>query len=270
MTIVGTLRRHARFPSTLVEPRNVDVWLPPGYDTQAGTRFPVIYMHDGQNLFDPKIAFGGVDWGIDEAIARLVKAGATVGAIVVGTWNTEKRRWREYMPQKALDTWAAMARFRRETGGTPLADRYLGFLIQEVKPFVDETYRTLPGRESTFVMGSSMGGLASLYAVCEYPHLFQGAGCLSTHWPSGNGSLEIEVTAQPRFTSSGGSVLSDVSQRYEYPLNPLVASPILSGFSTWAGVHEISIVLSDDHLLCPIKCEVLTKSVIGDGGVVSM
>lgn len=187
MNPVGMLRRHARFPSTFVEPRNVDVWLPPGYGTEAGTRFPVIYMHDGQNLFDPKFAFGGVDWAIDEAIAHLDRAGATRGAIVVGIWNLEERRWREYMPQKAFPTAAAVARFQAEVGGEPLSDRYLGFLIQELKPFVDETYRTLPRRESTFVMGSSMGGLASLYAVCEYPHLFQGAGCLSTHWPAGNG-----------------------------------------------------------------------------------
>ena len=187
MTTVGTLQRHARFPSTFVQSRNVDVWLPPGYWVEADRRFPVIYMHDGQNLFDPETAFGGVDWGIDEAIARLAKAGATGGAIVVGIWNTEEGRWRDYMPQKALRTRAAVARFREQAGGEPLSDRYLCVLIQEVKPFVDETYRTLPGRESTFVMGSSMGALASLYAVCEYPGVFQGAGCLSTHWPAGNG-----------------------------------------------------------------------------------
>lgn len=72
MTEPGTLQRQARFPSTLVEPRNVDVWLPPGYDRQPGHRYPVIYMHDGQDLFDPAIAFGGVDWGLDEAVVRLV------------------------------------------------------------------------------------------------------------------------------------------------------------------------------------------------------
>jgi predicted alpha/beta superfamily hydrolase len=185
--MVGTLHRHAQFPSALVEPRNVDVWLPPGYNTEKGSRFPVIYMHDGQNLFDPASAFGGVDWGVDEAIARLVDAGDIDGAIVVGIWNRDERRWLEYMPQKALPSPAALDRFREQAGGNPLSDRYLQFLVREVKPFVDETYRTLPGRESTFVMGSSMGGLVSLYALCEYPHIFQGAGCLSTHWPASDG-----------------------------------------------------------------------------------
>lgn len=187
MSIPGTLRRHAQFPSRLVEPRTVDVWLPPHHGTGVRSRLPVIYMHDGQNLFDPAIA-SGVDWGISEAIARLVEAGLTGGAMVVGIWNTAEGRWREYMPHKALASPAAVARFRKEVGGVPISDRYLRFLVHEVKPFVDSTYRTLPGCESTFVMGSSMGGLASLYAVCEYPHVFRGAGCLSTHWPAGNGA----------------------------------------------------------------------------------
>lgn len=189
MTRPGTLQRHAQFPSRLVKPRTVDVWLPPHYGTEIGSRWPVIYMHDGQNLFEPAAAFGGVDWGIGEAMARLVEAGLTGGAIVVGIWNTGEGRWREYMPQKALASPAAVARFRKEVGGVPLSDHYLRFLVQEVKPFVDRVYRTLGGRENTFVMGSSMGGLASLYAVCEYPHVFRGAGCLSTHWPAGEGAV---------------------------------------------------------------------------------
>jgi predicted alpha/beta superfamily hydrolase len=189
MSTPGTLQRHAQFPSRLVAPRTVEVWLPPHYGTEIGSRWPVIYMHDGQNLFDRAVAFGGIDWGVGEALARLVKVGLTDGAIVVGIWNTGEGRWREYMPQKALGSRAALARFRGQVGGAPLSDRYLRFLVHEVKPFVDSAYRTLGGRENTFVMGSSMGGLASLYAVCEYPHVFRGAGCLSTHWPAGDGAV---------------------------------------------------------------------------------
>lgn len=188
MSTPGMLQRHAQFSTRFVEPRTVDVWLPPHYCTEIGSRWPVIYMHDGQNLFEPAAA-SGADWGVSEAMARLIAAGLTGGAIVVGIWNTGERRWREYMPQKALPSLAAVARFRQQAGGEPLADRYLRFLVQEVKPFVDRAYRTLGGRENTFVMGSSMGGLASLYAVCEYPHIFRGAGCLSTHWPAGKGLL---------------------------------------------------------------------------------
>jgi predicted alpha/beta superfamily hydrolase len=187
MALVGTLHRHPAFPSALVEPRNVDVWLPPSYSRDPDGRFPVVYMHDGQNLFDPELAFGGVDWGMDEAIVRLIEAGDIGGAIVVGVWNREDGRWPEYIPQKALAAPGALEAFRQLVGSEPLSDRYLRFLVREVKPFVDETYRTLPERESTLVMGSSMGALISLHALCEYPQVFVGAGCLSTHWPAGDG-----------------------------------------------------------------------------------
>lgn len=183
MDILGTLHRHLDFASAFVQPRNVDIWLPPGYAAGDG-EYPVVYMHDGQNLFDLALAYGGVDWGIDEAVVRLMEAGQTGGAIVVGIWNTGDARWLEYMPQKALAVPGALERFGHEAGGEPLSDRYLEFLAGELKPFVDEHYRTLPGRANTFVMGSSMGGLISLYATCEYPDLFGGAGCLSTHWPA--------------------------------------------------------------------------------------
>ncbi|HYF63098.1 MAG TPA: hypothetical protein VD886_09825, partial [Herpetosiphonaceae bacterium] len=91
------LERRPDFPSAHVAPRHVDVWLPPGY-ARGEERYPVIYMHDGQNLFDPAMAFIGVDWAIDRAIAGLIERGLTGGAIVVGIWNTERRR-REYMPE---------------------------------------------------------------------------------------------------------------------------------------------------------------------------
>ena len=148
-------------------------------------------MHDGQNLFDPQLAFTGVDWGMDQAIVRLSSAGAAREAIVAGIWNTEKRV-REYMPKKALDAPEASSlkeRLEQQQGGSALSDRYLEFLVRELKPFVDGQYRTLPDRDNTLVMGSSMGGLASLYALCEFPETFGRAGCLSTHWPIGGEAL---------------------------------------------------------------------------------
>jgi len=186
MTILGTLDRHPDFPSRFVEPRHIEVWLPPGYDPAGDTQYPVVYMHDGQNLFDPPRSLSGADWGIDATLVRLVQADQTQAAIVVGVWCMEQRVL-EYMPQKALSSPEAVQRFAQVFGGEPWSDNYLRFLVQEVKPFVDERYRTLPARESTSVMGSSMGGLASLYALCEYPEVFAGAGCVSTHWPAGDG-----------------------------------------------------------------------------------
>jgi predicted alpha/beta superfamily hydrolase len=192
------LKCHADLVSRFVETRNVDVWLPPGYTLEDGRRYPVIYMHDGQNLFEPKTALSGVDWGIDRAIVRLASEGRLREAIVVGIWNTD-RRYQEYMPQKPLELSGRSSEFAAQAGGEALSDAYLRFIVQELKPFVDRAYRTLPERGSTFVMGSSMGGLISLYALCEYPESFGGSGCLSTHWPAGEGAvIEYLPRALPR------------------------------------------------------------------------
>ncbi len=185
--VTGNLKRHERFASKYVDPRNVDVWLPPGYEQNKSKRFPVVYMHDGQNLFDPKLSFIGVDWGIDETMTRLIDEGKIREAIVVGVWNTPKRVL-EYLPQKPLvnstrplkDIPAAML-------DQIVSDNYLKFLVTELKPFVDSTYRTHADRDDTFIMGSSAGALISVYAIAEYPNVFGGAGCISTHWPVGDG-----------------------------------------------------------------------------------
>lgn len=187
----GAVERYAAFAARSVAPRHVDVWCPPGYAAHGDTRYPVIYMHDGQNLFDPAWATYGMDWGVDEAIARLMRDAGLPGAIVVGIWCSSERR-RDYMPQKPLmapGAQAMRAAFVAEAGGDSMSDDYLFGLTQELKPFIDATYRTLPDPRHTFVMGSSMGGLISLYAVVEYPSLFGGAGCLSTHWPIGGDRL---------------------------------------------------------------------------------
>jgi enterochelin esterase-like enzyme len=179
----GRLDHYRAFPSRYADPRNVSVWLPPGYDPD-GPPYAVLYMHDGQNLFDPATGYGGKEWGVDEAATRLIAEGKMRRTIVVGIWNTPKRL-REYVPAKAFDRLPAryMDRVRGLYGGDPLSDGYLKFIVRELKPFVDRTYNTAPGRGSTYIMGSSMGGLISLYALTEYPDVFAGAGCLSTHWP---------------------------------------------------------------------------------------
>ena len=187
----GWVARHAAFGSRYVAARHVDVWCPPGYGEAPNRRYAVIYMHDGQNLFEPAWAAYGIDWGVDEALARLVRDAGLPGAIVVGIWNSPDRR-RDYMPENPLrmpEAAAVRSAFAAETGGDSMADDYLRFLTQELKPFIDATYQTLPDRRHTFVMGSSMGGLISLYALVEYPDLFGGAGCLSTHWPIGGDVL---------------------------------------------------------------------------------
>ena len=179
----GTLHRHDDVPTREVEPRTVDVWLPPAYDHSPDRSFPVLYMHDGQNLFDPTLSFTGTAWGVDKALNRLIASGEILPAIVVGVWNTALRI-PEYMPQKPLA--AAPARMRRRFlenfGAAPCSDAYLRFLVEELKPFIDARYRTRRDAASTAICGSSMGGLISLYAFCEYPDVFSRAACLSTSW----------------------------------------------------------------------------------------
>jgi predicted alpha/beta superfamily hydrolase len=195
MNIVGTIQRHENFPSKFVSARNVDVWLPPGYSEDK--QYPVLYMHDGQNIFEPISSFGGVSWEVDQAVTRLMNAGKIPGVIVVGVWNSDIR-WREYMPQKPYESESLKRHHNAiadKAGGDPISDSYLNFLVTEIKPFIDSKYRTRSDQRNTFVMGSSMGGLISLYAVSEYPEVFYGAGCLSTHWPAGEHEL-VELMAQ--------------------------------------------------------------------------
>jgi pimeloyl-ACP methyl ester carboxylesterase len=186
--VTGEVLRFANLPSRYVAARNVDVWLPPGYGDHTARRYPVVYMHDGQNLFDPATSYGGVDWGVDETMTRLIAAGKVRAAIVVGIWNSPQRR-EEYMPRRPVQD---HVRFNVPGSADSAAadirsDQYLEFMVRELKPFIDAQFRTLPGRADTFVMGSSMGGLISQYAVTSYPEVFGGAGCVSTHWPAGDG-----------------------------------------------------------------------------------
>lgn len=182
--------RHQNFPSRHIPPRHVEVWLPPGYDDGDG-RYPVLYMHDGQNCFHAADCGFGVAWEVQHALARLIAAGEARPAIIVGIWCLPAERTVEYLPARPFLYLSdpARARILAGMGGAPSSDAYLAFLVEELKPFIDATYRTRPGCADTCVMGSSMGGLISLYAACEYPDIFGGAGCVSTHWPAVEGVI---------------------------------------------------------------------------------
>ena len=193
----GRIEKHPAFASKFVAAREIDVWLPPGYDADQAARYPVIYMHDGQNIFEAGTAFGGSSWEVGHAVERLISAGKIRGAIIVGVWNIGKGRFEEYLPQKAVSGadvthYAGKAKV---SAANLRSDAYLKFLVEEVKPFVDRGYRTESGAANTFIMGSSMGGLISAYALAEYPLVFGGAGCVSTHWPAADGSV-IDYLAQ--------------------------------------------------------------------------
>ncbi len=196
LNATGATESWHRVPSRHVDARDVDVWLPPSYGREPERRYPVLYMHDGQNLFDPSLSYTGIDWDIDGAMTRLIEAG-DVGpgnireAIVVGVSNTPLR-FAEYMPKAPVRTATVGSGIEGGPVGPPedlRSDDYLRFLVDELKPFIDAQYRTQPGRDETFVMGSSMGGLISLYAIARYPKVFGGVGAVSTHWPACDGCM---------------------------------------------------------------------------------
>lgn len=163
----GQLRRHEAFHSEFLEQdRDVLVWLPPGYDD--GNACPVLYMHDGQNLFEPDTAFQkGEHWRVGETAAELIEAGTIEPLIIVGIYNTGDHRKDEYTP-----TYDA-----RLGGGA--ADDYGRMIIEELKPLIDSTYHTRPDAESTGIGGSSLGGLVSLYLAFTHPHVFRRVAALS-------------------------------------------------------------------------------------------
>mgnify|MGYP000866531080 CR=1 FL=1 len=192
---LGRLIHYKPFSSALITPRPVDVWLPPDYSPK--NRYPVLYMHDGQNLFESATAYGGIDWGVIDAALRLMATDEIAPLIIVGIWNTPERR-REYMPAAPLqrpENAPLLAQFSQEFGGPPTSDAYLRFIIEELKPFIDQTYATHPEQRHTAIMGSSMGGLISLYALLRYPQVFGGAGCVSTHWTIGKEALVDAMAA---------------------------------------------------------------------------
>lgn len=180
----GKLVFHDDLPSQNITPRRIAVWLPDGYD-QGDDRYAVIYMHDGQNLFDAATTSYGHEWGVDEVVTDLMAQGKLPRTIVVGIWNTDNR-WAEYTPARVIDaaSWRTRWSIYANTLRKPVSDAYLRYLVQEVKPFIDRTYRTKPDAAHTVTIGSSSGALIATYAMLEYPDVFGGAAAVSAHWRS--------------------------------------------------------------------------------------
>ena len=211
----GTLVDLGVVHSKYSDPRHVTVWLPSTYKPR-GPRHAVLYMHDGQNLFDPDTGYGGMEWKVDETLDRLIRERKVRPTIVVAIWNTPKRL-REYVPSKAFGHLPPqyMDRVRGLYGGDPLSDGYLKFIVSELKPRIDKRFRVKTDRANTAIMGSSMGALISLYAVDEYPQVFGGAGMVSTHWP-----LFLPADGGKSITDEEYEVVSSAFERYLAPALP--------------------------------------------------
>ena len=180
-TVAGTLLVWSDFHSPeLDNHRDVLVYLPPSYSYEQ-RRYPVVYMHDGQNLFDSGTSFAGSEWHVDETMEML--AGEGIEAIVVGLNHGNEQRIAEYNP------------FPQHWQGR--GEHYLQFIIETVKPVIDHDFRTRPERESTGIMGSSMGGLISLYAFFHQPQVFGFAGVMSPALWIGGGAIYYDVEAAP-------------------------------------------------------------------------
>jgi predicted alpha/beta superfamily hydrolase len=152
---------------TLPDDRGLTIYLPPGYEEERAQRFPVLYLQDGQNLFHPQRAFGGEPWRVDKTADERIKAGAVSPLIIVGIDHTGRKRMDEYTPTHD----------RKRGGGG--ADAYGQFLLEQVKPFVDERFRTCVERTHTAIGGSSLGGLVSLYLALKRPAVFGRAAVMS-------------------------------------------------------------------------------------------
>ena len=184
------------FSPQMFNSRDVYVYLPPSYG-RGDFRFPVIYMQDGQNLFDPALSFAG-SWRVDLAMAAAARLGFE--AIVVGVANTGSARLDEYGPF-----------LEPSIGAGGVADLYVDFLLDTVKPQIDDEFRTLPEREQTGIAGSSMGGLVSLYAFFRRPHAFGFAAALSPALWFGQRKIFDAVRRAPN--PPGGRLYVDMGTR---------------------------------------------------------
>jgi enterochelin esterase-like enzyme len=157
----GDLRLHQFHSRIFRNTRFLRVWLPPGYDDtgNGGRRYPVLYLNDGQNLFEAATSFTGIEWQVDETAERLIREGAVAPMIIVGMDNATKDRIREYMPYRSMHP--VMLRVQGRY--------YPDFLMKEVMPFVERNYRVTTGPENTGLGGSSLGGLIALYTVMARP-----------------------------------------------------------------------------------------------------
>lgn len=197
--ITGTVAYHRQMPGDGIRPRDIIVWLPPSYADAPEKRYPVLYMHDGQNVFDPRTSFLGADWQVDEVADSLMRTGEMEEIIIVGVNNSDDRR--------------------AEYSDTEKGRAYMKFLIEKLKPFIDATYRTQPERQNTAVMGSSMGGLISFLLAWHHPEVFSQAACLSPAFipPFGSAVELVEKDEGPAkdlrlYLDNGGVALDSVLQ----------------------------------------------------------
>ena len=186
----GKIYRIEDFSTKYIKPRNVDIWVPTNYSKEK--KYSVLYMHDGQMLFDATITWNKQEWMVDDVVSKLTSENKINDVIVVAIWNIPAIRHADLFPKKPLLLLSQKEQKLSFENAKKLgykfnledinSDNYLKFIVEEVKPFVDSNFSVYTDADHTAIMGSSMGGLISMYAICEYPKVFSKAACLSTHW----------------------------------------------------------------------------------------
>ena len=200
----GKVDRHYVYSPEMGDTIIVDVWTPEGYSASAH-RYPVIYMHDGQNLFDASTTWNGQAWEMDSVASLLIDKGEICAPVIVGVHSVASTRVGDLMPENVKDY--VRGRGGKELQGFLTASKlrgnaYATFLVNTLRPEMNAIYNLAESADSTFVMGSSMGGLMSVYAMSEYPEVFGAAACLSTHWVG-------TVDGDPTFAEAMYEYLSD-------------------------------------------------------------
>ncbi|MBO5086421.1 MAG: hypothetical protein J6B65_04200 [Paludibacteraceae bacterium] len=196
----GNLWRADIFSPELNETIKIDVWTPKGYT--GSKKYPVIYMHDGQNLFDANSTWNHQAWEIDSVLGSLIADKKVKPAIVVGIHSVDTTRIGDLMPERVVEmTPSGEVRdfIDLMCRGQYRADEYLAFIVNTLKPIIDNKFSTFTDRKSTSIMGSSMGGLISIYGVTEYPEVFGAAVCMSTHWTGAIGDNPDFPTAMKQY-----------------------------------------------------------------------
>ena len=240
----GNLWHADIFSPELNETIKIDVWTPKGYTDSK--KYPVIYMHDGQNLFDANSTWNHQAWEIDSVLGSLIADKKVKPAIVVGIHSVDTTRIGDLMPERVVEMTPpgevrdfidiiCRSQYR--------ADEYLSFIVNTLKPLIDDKFSTLTDRKSTSIMGSSMGGLISIYGVTEHPDVFGAAVCMSTHWTGAIGDNEDFPTAMQcylmdNFPQNGDYLLYFDNGDCDYDSQYLPAYEMMNRLFDFLGYQE--------------------------------
>ncbi len=166
--------------------RDITIYLPPSYNSTRVQEYPLLIMMDGQNIFFDSLSYIGHSWRLSEVSNTLINENKVNDFVIIGIDNASINRFSEYMPQKPFNALSRRIKWKlRKHSNDPIySDQFLKFIVNNIIPFMRNNYNITENSQEIIIGGSSMGGLISMYAVCEYPDEFGGAICMSTHWPA--------------------------------------------------------------------------------------